>query len=97
MGMIWPWIEDELESVFAAIKEDGKSRITAVCVLRFWTTLRRVILQDAAAMFVLHPDRLEHPVLKLPIFRHPLFLVSRHDNDDVFFFLLLTFVFFRNM
>lgn len=73
--MIWPWIEDELEKVFAA--ENGDDRITAVCTLRFWLNLRTVILQDAAAMFVLHPDRIEHPVFKLPVFRSPLFAVSR--------------------
>lgn len=74
LKLIWPWIEEELEKVFAANRNDGKSRITAVCVLRYWSTLRRIVLQDVAAMFVLHADRLDHPVMKLPVFHDPLFL-----------------------
>ena len=77
--MIWPWIEEELELVFDAIRRDGKERRTAVCVLRFWICLRTIILQDAAAMFVLHPERCDHPVFRLPVFKSSLFSVSNHD------------------
>lgn len=70
------FIENEIEKILIKNDEDGKTRITAVTVLRFWASLRRVILQDAAAMFVLHPERVDHPLFRLPVFRHPLFLVS---------------------
>lgn len=73
---IFPWIEGEIEKVFEKNESDDNNRITAVSVLRFWASLRNIILQDAAAMFVLHPERVDHPFLKLPIFRDPLFLVS---------------------
>ena len=34
-----------------------------------------IILQDAAAMFALHPERRTHTVFRLPIFADPEFLV----------------------
>jgi hypothetical protein len=73
---VFPWIEGEIEKVFEKNNMDDNNRITAVSVLRFWASLRIIILQDAAAMFVLHPERLDHPFFRLPIFRDPLFLVS---------------------
>lgn len=73
---IFPWIEEELEKIFEKNDDDGGSRLTAVCVLRFWSSLRSIILQDAAAMFVLYPDRCDHPLFRLALFQDPLFAVS---------------------
>lgn len=84
-AMIFSFIEEEVERILKKNDEDGKTRITAVTVLRFWASLRRVILQDAAAMFVLHPERVDHPLFRLPVFRHPLFSVSRRHVVEMGF------------
>jgi Centromere DNA-binding protein complex CBF3 subunit, domain 2 len=49
---------------------------TAKCVLSLWKELRVVLLQDAAAMLVLHPDRAEHRFFRHPIFKCYEFAVS---------------------
>lgn len=70
--MIWPWIEQELERIWEVRRQADAPRdtgMTAVAFLRMLKALRRVILQDAAAMFTLFPDRRNHC-----FFRHPLFL-----------------------
>ena len=50
---------------------------TALTVLRFLKDIATVFLQDAAAMWILHPDRREHPMYSMPIFSHGLYEVSR--------------------
>jgi len=74
---IFPFIEGEMENVEAAILRDDKERPTAICTLRLWTKLRTIILQDAAAMFVLHPERKSHCLFGMPVFRSDDFKVSR--------------------
>ena len=73
---VFPWIEEALESVFAAVEEDDKDRSTVIATLRFWQKLRTVILQDAAAMMALHPECRDHALWRIPVFQHPDFEVS---------------------
>ena len=74
--MMFPWIEEELEKVFAAVENDDKDRSTAIATLRLWQYLRKVILQDAAAMIIEFPERREHTMWRLPVFQTPEFEVS---------------------
>ena len=74
---IFPWIEEEIDKVFAKNEIDSNTRITAISTLRFWVNLRTIILQDAAAMIVLHPDRVvDHPFFRLQLFHDEEFKVS---------------------
>ena len=53
------WVYD----TYKAVMEDPRSRVqhTAPYVLRFFMKLNEVMLQDSAAMQVLHPERCNHP------------------------------------
>jgi hypothetical protein len=74
---IFPWIEEEMDKVFATNEIDSNTRITAISTLRFWVNLRTIILQDAAAMIVLHPDRVfDYPFFRLQLFHDVEFKVS---------------------
>jgi hypothetical protein len=52
--------------------------------ISFMMTLNRVFIQDAAAMLVLHPEKIDHPLFRLEVFRSVEFSVS-----SLFLFLLL--------
>ena len=68
------WVYDTYELVMA----DSRSKIqhTAPYVLRFFMKLNEVMLQDAAAMQVLHPDRCGHA------FFETLFVFNTKEFDD---------------
>jgi hypothetical protein len=71
--MIFPFIELEL----AKLKESDDNHITAVGTLKFWQYLRKVIIQDAAVMFIDHADgRKNHVLWRLPVFKTDAFKVS---------------------
>ena len=75
--MIFPFIEEEMARVEAAVNEDQTERPTATCTLRLWLKLCSIILQDAAEMAVLHPERfLDHHLFRMELFRTDLFKVS---------------------
>lgn len=79
--MIFPFVESHLDKVEAAIiaTKDGKrsSYGAALYFLDMLKRMRRIILQDAAAMIVEFPDRKSHPIFKLSVFKDPEFDVSR--------------------
>ena len=70
-SMIWPWLDQAL----AHTKSDGFQHPTVAHFLEFLQVLRSIILQDAAAMFVLLKDgnvseqrRLKHVVFLILFF-----------------------------
>jgi hypothetical protein len=72
------WAFDALEGVEKAMTEDGSVRYTALCFLKFICELAMVFLQDAAAMWVLHPERRSHPMYRIDTFSSQEWRVSRH-------------------
>jgi hypothetical protein len=75
------WLFDAQAAV-AGANELGAGKFTAMNFLSFMMTLNRVFIQDAAAMLVLHPEKIGHPLFRLEVFRSVEFSVS-------FLFLLL--------
>lgn len=73
---IFPWLEREIRNVQAASSADNRDRATASATLKLWQQLREVILQDAAALLVLHPERKSHMLFRDDVFRDPMFVVS---------------------
>ncbi|KAG7340301.1 hypothetical protein IV203_023844 [Nitzschia inconspicua] len=47
----------------------GETRQTAGIFLQFMTKMKEVVLQDAAAMLILHPDRSVHQLFQMSVFR----------------------------
>ena len=81
---IFPWVDAELvklEAKFAGDSDDPKA--TAWGFLRFLKSMRRVILQDAAAIVVEDPGRCsQHPFFQLELFHSDSFetFVGRMRN-----------------
>jgi hypothetical protein len=83
-ALIFPFIEEEMARIEVAVNDDKKERPTATCTLRLWLKLRSIILQDAAEIAVLHPERFsEHHLFRMGVFQTDLFKVS------LFFFCFL--------
>ena len=73
LRMIFPFIEEEL----AKLVESNDNHVTAMATLKFWQYLRKVIIQDAAVMFLDHgKDRKHHVLWQLPVFKCYAFKVS---------------------
>jgi hypothetical protein len=64
------------EYVEQKIQNDNADCWTAFEFLKLMKLLGVVFLQDAAAMWVLHPERREHPMFSMPVFRDPEWHVS---------------------
>jgi hypothetical protein len=77
------WLFDAHDAV-ANVNELGAGKFTAMNFLSFMMTLNRVFIQDAAAMLVLHPEKIDHPLFQLEVFWSVEFSVS-------FLFLFLLF------
>jgi hypothetical protein len=75
--------------VQAKIKHDNADVWMAYEVLKLMKLLNVVFLQDAAAIWVLHPERKEHPIFSMPVFHHADWLV----RVFVFLFFGVFFVF----
>ena len=69
------WLFDAQAAV-ASANELGAGKFTAMNFLAFMMTLNRVFIQDAAAMLVLHPEKIDHPLFWLEVFRSVEFSVS---------------------
>jgi hypothetical protein len=69
------WLFDAQAAV-ASANELGAGKFTAMNFLAFMMTLNRVFIQDAAAMLVLHPEKIDHPLFRLEVFRSVEFSVS---------------------
>jgi uncharacterized damage-inducible protein DinB len=65
-----------LEYVEAKIQNDQADCWTAYEFLKLMKLMGVIFLQDAAAMWVLHPARKEHPMFSMPVFQDPEWLVS---------------------
>ena len=82
--LVFPFVEEQLEKVKGACENAGGRKGgdylgAARCFLEMLLRLRTIILQDAAALKVLHPERCDGHMsfLGFPeIFCNPLFLVS---------------------
>lgn len=75
--MIFPWIEVELGKVLRNSESGSTHHVTALCFLKYMLNLRHVILQDAATMIVLHPERCAHPIFSChKVFKEAQFMVS---------------------
>lgn len=111
---IFPWIEEEVEKLKRYHDQpDTTHRYTACCFLDYLKALRTVILQDAAAMMILHPERAMHRVFDChKVFKSPEFLVREILSFcrfnifvgiacNIFYYLLtiylLSFTFFRHL
>jgi hypothetical protein len=70
------------QAAVASGNELGAGKFTAMNFLAFMMTLNRVFIQDAAVMLLLHPEKIDHPLFRLEVFRSVEFSVS-------FLFLLL--------
>jgi hypothetical protein len=83
LGMVFPWVTEAKKIVQKEIAEAddggmGGRLQTALCFLEMMEYLAEVVLQDAAAMAALAPDRMRHVMFQLvPVFKSPGFLVSR--------------------
>jgi uncharacterized damage-inducible protein DinB len=64
------------EYVEQKIQNDNADCWTAFEYLKLMKLLAVVFLQDAAAMWVLHPERKKHPIFLMPVFLDPEWLVS---------------------
>jgi macrodomain Ter protein organizer (MatP/YcbG family) len=66
--------------VYAALQYEtelmAENKSTAYLVIRCMAELNIVFLQDAAAMWVKYPERRNHPIYTLPVFREPAWDVS---------------------
>jgi hypothetical protein len=62
------WLFDAHAAV-ANANELGAGKFTAMNFLSFMMMLNRVFIQDAAAMLVLHPEKIDHPSFRLEVFR----------------------------
>jgi hypothetical protein len=83
-NMMWPWLDGAL----AEVSSDQFQHPTALHFLEFLLVLRSIILQDAAAMFVLLKDgdvgeqrRLRHVVFTHPVFKSDLFESFVNEMD----------------
>ena len=90
LRMIFPFIEEEL----AKLVESDDNHVTAMATLKFWQYLRKVIIQDAAVMFLDHGnDRKHHVLWRLPVFKCDAFKVSKRLGFVIFYFIFLTLFF----
>lgn len=71
--MVWPWVE----TVWYYVLIDDEEHITAKSFLKFLQKLRIILLQDAAALFILCEDgrRLTHVIFETDLFQSSLFTV----------------------
>lgn len=71
MGMMFPWVEEEVEKIEAAFRDSEglMGRSTARGFLLCLKNMRRIILQDVAAMIVENEERWRHPLLEMEVFQ----------------------------
>lgn len=81
LGFAW-----EAEEFVSRRMLDGEEKYTAVQFLRCMKQLSIVLLQDAAAIISLYPDRREHPLFRLDCFQHDEFQVRLITLSEFPFF-----------
>ena len=65
-NQVFPWLHGVTEAFNASPSKNDLP--TAKCFLSLMNTLQTVVVQDAAAMIVLTPDRSNHAMFQLPLF-----------------------------
>jgi hypothetical protein len=75
MTPVGMWVYDAHAKVEAA-NRNGAAKWTAFNFLSFMVELNKVFIQDAAAILILHPERGDHPLFQLGVFRSEAFAVS---------------------
>ena len=58
------------------VAADESKHYTAIVFLKLLRDCAIILVQDAAAMWVLHPERRSHPIFNLPVFDSKEFAVS---------------------
>jgi hypothetical protein len=66
---VFPWLEKTKALFQLKLSKSNEDKLTAQCFLDFMEQLSTVVIQDAAAMSVLHPERMSHPLFNLPLFQ----------------------------
>jgi hypothetical protein len=75
--MVFPWVDESLRKLELFSRTDQSGRVTARAFLQLMLDGREIYLQDAAATFVLHPERMSHQLFSImPVFKTVEFLVS---------------------
>ena len=69
---VFPWVDDAQEKVRIS-QAEGNDHRTAIKFLDLMDHLRDILLQDAAAMMVLHPFRKNHLLFQHPLFQSEVF------------------------
>jgi hypothetical protein len=69
------WVYDAHAQMELAIAK-GATKWTAFNFLSFMVQLNKIFIQDAAAMLILHPERGDHPMFQMAVFRSEAFAVS---------------------
>jgi Centromere DNA-binding protein complex CBF3 subunit, domain 2 len=68
--MVFPWLEESMNQITAYETIHKVRKDTARCFLNYMSQLRRVVIQDAAAIYVKHRERWECCLLaELGVFR----------------------------
>ncbi len=69
------WVYKAHADMEAAIA-NGATKWTAFNFLSFMIELNKVFIQDSAAILILHPERGDHPLFQMAVFRSEAFAVS---------------------
>jgi hypothetical protein len=69
------WVYKAHAEMEAAIA-NGATKWTAFNFLSFMIELNKVFIQDSAAILILHPERGDHPLFRMAVFRSEAFAVS---------------------
>ena len=84
------WVTTCLAGVETAALE-GTCKYTALCFLKIMDDLNTVLIQDAAAMIIKFPERKNHPLFNIPVFKTPEFKVRNENPPKCSFFDILIF------
>ena len=71
--LVFPWLDNARASFDAKVESEGLKRPTADAFLYFMEDLRTIILQDAAVIVELYPERASHPFFNMEVFNTELF------------------------
>ena len=75
---VFPWLKDSTDRLEELKRVNGRQKTTATAFLRHMDLMASVVVQDVAAMKLLHPDRCQKaPLMDDPLFRSEEFKVSK--------------------
>ncbi|KAG7338733.1 centromere DNA-binding like protein [Nitzschia inconspicua] len=74
LSQVFPWVDRATQELNAFLQSSpAEARPTAAVFLDFMMKLKVVVLQDAAATMVLHPERSVHQLFQLDVFKSDCF------------------------